>query len=172
MNLMTIDPSLTCTGWCLASYTEKPGCLAVHHVGRAKAPASGPLDVRVGALMKSLSAVWFDHSEEWSSQGKVVIELPSSSVSLRHTGGGHGLAVYGYTVGAIHMMFRSLLGENNVIGVDTNWMGSRSKEKLYKIAVKKYPPIARLNDPGHDISDAVALAAWWDEIGQKKLARS
>ena len=169
MKLFTVDPSLTCTGWCWAQvHGTTPGKFQVSHVGRVVTPKTGPLDERVETLLNALRDIWFDNGGMLADGGLVVVEIPNQRVWIRHAGGGYGLAVYGYTVGSVHAMFKGFVGADRVMAVDTNWMGSRSKEQLRAMALKRYPALAHVKDPGHDVSDAIALGIWWDQLGRRK----
>ena len=96
-----------------------------------------------------------------------IIEIPSGKVNLaRHHGGGAGLSVYGMAVGVVwHMLY---LNSTPIPVTEIEWTGGFSKEKRAAIAKKIYPQYDPAQDKGNDISDAIALALWWIEIGSKR----
>jgi hypothetical protein len=166
VRVFTLDPSLTAVGWCAADIEDRN--VEVRHVGKIVPPKQGTLIERTHALTEGVRTVIYDRVIEGAEITlEVVIEIPSGRVSMRHAGGGMGLARYGFAVGALYQALETLWGDQ-VHAVDENWTGSRSKETRQKIAFQHYPAMKRIKDPGYDISDAVSLAVWWAQIGRRK----
>jgi Holliday junction resolvasome RuvABC endonuclease subunit len=167
VKVFTLDPSLTAVGWCSAEIDGMK--VEVEHVGRVLPPKDGSIVERTRSLIGGVSSVLCDRviGDTLPVKLHIVIEIPSGRVSMRHAGGGAGLAKYGFAVGALYQSLDNLWGEC-VHAVDENWTGSRSKDARQKIAFGVYPALKRLKDPGMDISDAVALAVWWAQIGRRK----
>lgn len=162
MRLLAIDPSSRNIGWC---------CIVVK--GLSRKPLAGPkiiveaaniiiergTDVlnRVVRIVDRVSEVI-----ETVSPSNIVIEVPSGKVGLRaHGGGGSGLAVYGFATGAIWQVCRTRIEKTQA--VTEAWTGGHSKERRRKVALKVYPGLANMKDPGYDISDATALGVWYME---------
>lgn len=169
MKIFTLDPSLTATGWCVAEVTGHE--IEVLHVGRIVVPKDGSTVDRTRQIIDGVRDVAFKQSLPSAPYAEIVIEIPSGRVANRHTGGGFGLAKYGFVVGSIHQMLEILMGRDQVHAIDEGtWTGSRSKQVRKKIAVQHCNALKRIKDPGMDISDAVALAVWWAQVGRHKKA--
>ena len=168
MKLFTLDPSLTTVGWCFAEAKGKT--ITVLNVGRIIPPKDGTVVERSQIVADKVKEVIFDKAVRPAKSDhalEIVIEIPSGRTTTRHAGGGYGLAKYGFLVGNLFQALAVLFGDQ-VHGEDENWTGSRSKKARQKIAFEHYAPLKRIKDPGMDISDAVALAVWWTQIGRKK----
>lgn len=168
--VFAVDPSLTSTGWCLADIEDRS--MTVHGVGRIIPPANGTVRSRSRNLARRIEEVIHanKHVRDYGDLS-VVIEVPSSRASDRHQGHGFGLAVFGLSVGIVLGRLIEAVGSKHVIDVDANvWTGSRSKKARRDIALRHYPALADIKDPGMDVSDAVALAVWWAQVGRHKKA--
>lgn len=169
MKIFTLDPSLTATGWCVADVMGHD--IEVLGAGRIVAPKDGSTVDRTRTIVDGVRDVAFTRSLTSGTEAEIVIEIPSGRVANRHTGGGFGLAKYGFVVGSIHQMLEILMGRDQVHAIDEGtWTGSRSKQVRKKIAVQHCNALKRIKDPGMDISDAVALAVWWAQVGRHKKA--
>jgi hypothetical protein len=108
---------------------------------------------------------------------RIVIEVSSGHVGKRrHTGGGHGLAIYGEAAGALvaaaHFeMVR--LGRNGgrppavlwgVVPVLENvWTRGKRKNVRRDAIMMEFPQYRALasKDGGADVSDGIGLGLWW-----------
>ena len=163
-----MDPSLTTVGWSASDVEGNK--IENFHVGKISPPKSGSTVERVKKMLDDVKDVFYERVVNGIAGApvEIVIEIPSGRTTMRHKGGGYGLAKYGFAVGSLWQMFH-IMYDANVHAVDENWTGSRSKDARQKIAFKHHPLMKRLKDPGMDMSDAVALAVWWAQIGRKKL---
>ncbi len=172
MRVLALDPSITAVGWCSADVEGHD--IEVLHVGRVVSPKDGTTADRTRVLVDGIRKVAVNVLENQenlvtSRPYEIVIEIPSGRVALRHTGGGYGLAKYGFAVGAIHQMLEMCWGVEALHAVEESiWTGSRSKQARKAIAVKYHEALKRLKDPGMDMSDAAALAVWWAQVGRHK----
>jgi len=171
MRVLALDPSITAIGWCSADVEGHD--IEVLHVGRVIGSKEGTTIDRTRALVDGIRQVSLNvlapRQDGFADPYEIVIEIPSGRVALRHTGGGYGLAKYGFAVGAICQMFEVCWGREAFHAVEESiWTGSRSKQARKAIAVKHYAPLKKLKDPGMDMSDAAALAIWWAQVGRHK----
>lgn len=162
MRLLAIDPSSRSIGWSffvvrgLSKKLPSDPEIVVKGAGIITERGADVLN-RVVRIIDRI-----DEVIEVMEPSNVVIEVPSGKVVARHGGGGSGLAVYGFATGAIWQVCRSR-GTSKTQAVTEAWTGGHSKERRRKVALKAYPALADLKDPGYDISDAVALGVWWLE---------
>lgn len=162
MRFAAIDPSLTKTGWCVAEPRDQK--IAVVESGGIKSDEKLPLDERIFDVTEKLT---YKLEKMLHDDSVVVIETPSVRATGRHKGGGHGLAYYGMAVGAVWLSMVHAMGKKKVVTVDADlWIGGRTKDQLWKIAISVHPLLVRVPDPGRDLSDAIALALWWHQLGQ------
>ena len=166
MRILSLDPSLTCTGYAIGDLRNGSG-IDVTEVGKIKsAVRARDVERRVDSITDQLSKLIARRIIPSDLPPVVVIELPSSRKMERHKGGGAGLANYGMLVGHVRQICMSLVG--NVVSVKSDyWTGGRSKEKRYKNACRYYKSLPKIKDPGYDVSDAVSLLVWWCQIGRK-----
>lgn len=161
--IITIDPSLTSTGWCLAMH-DKHRAINVVSVGRILPTGRGCVRERARRIASDLIDVINEAKPD-----VVVIEVPSGHVTSRHKGGGSGLATYGMAVGIVLNELIHAVGDSRVVDVEESaWTGSRSQGGRRKIALKHFASLRDITDPGRDVSDAVALAVWWVQVGQHR----
>ena len=164
LRILSLDPSLSVVGWCVADVDGRE--IEVARVGRVASSREGTPVERTRLLCEEVRRVAYDYAVMPTGYSKLVtalIEVPSGRTAMRHRGGGHGLAVYGFAVGAIYEMFYSLLGHVETVDEGV-WTGSRSKQVRKKIAVEHYEPLKRIKDPGMDISDEIGRASCRERV--------
>lgn len=177
MKIFAIDPSLTASGWCYADTTGRDiDVLDAGRVAGASTDEGDPVE-RAGMMRDALVETFLNKAKNnivrnGATVGiEVVIEIPSGRVTARNTGGGSGLSVYGFCVGVIYDRFAMLFGNDCMHAPsEAVWTGSRSKKARKKIALEHFGALDKMKDPGMDISDAVALAVWWAQVGRHKRA--
>ena len=157
MGLLVIDPGSRSVGWCFAG-KDAFSPYRVKRAGKVVGP-KGDLDVRTDKIVEKTEEVIKE-----TNAAEALIEMPSGKVHLRHGGGGSGLAAYGWAAGAIWQLCRDRLGKDRVYVVKAEyWIGGHSKEKRRRVALKAFPGLEQIKDPGFDVSDAIALSVWWRE---------
>jgi len=180
LRLLALDPSSTRTGyaWAVLTDTLRPkatwGFTGVGAIlpDRTKDPAL----VRIDAMCKKIFDMVMGIQADKEMDLTIVIEVTSGKVnSMRHGGGGAGLATYGMAIGAIRETCRQIkrIGDFNVDlhSISENkWTGGHSKAKRNAVARKHcplYTEAIQKKDRGGDVSDAIALAVWYMQIGSK-----
>ncbi len=153
-HLISIDPSITCTG--VAEFDDGEPVAAHRIVPSDSLGTIAKIDwtiAQIELIVPRFSICDF------------VIEITSGKTSSRHKGGGAGLGTYGMAVGHIARHLILTQHEGRVTQVyENDWTRGRgSKDK--RIAHLKYtcPLYARQYahmDPGGDIADAIGLGEW------------
>jgi len=166
--ILTLDPSLTCTGWCIADEGAGPENIVVRRASRIVPDRQIPTSDVPGRVRSVVSQVQHLIVEHLFNEidHLIVIELPSYRKMARHRGNGSGLALYGFLVGSVWQMCELISGRVRCVTSD-KWTGGRSKEKRRKNACRYYKHLSKIKDPGFDVSDAVSLAIWWCQIGRR-----
>lgn len=161
-----IDPSSKTTGYSIWDGEGEPSILTAGKIDRLKKKGlawDDAVDIMVDEL-KSILVRW--------KPGKVVIEIPSGKVNpKRHGGGGSGLSVYGYAVGTIQRMCKSVCSMwlGRVVRITAErWTGGHTKLKRKAVAERTWPQLKQMVDKGMDISDAIALGKWWFDIVENR----
>lgn len=152
--LISIDPSSSAIGW--ANFED------------GKCEGSGVLRRRghddVGGWVTESIATIF--RRPWAFEKRVcVVEIPGGRVHAGHSGGGSGLAVYGFAAG-VAWCVAAIWAPRVEAVTPERWCGGHSKEKRRRVAVKAAPWYDPAKDRGCDESDAIALGVWWLERGK------
>lgn len=167
--ILTLDPSSTRIGWALwqAGRCVRAGAIKPR---RAKDQALDRIDWMVDQLQATIGTIV--QSDNRRRPIVTVIEVTSGKVNARrHGGGGAGLAIYGDAVGSVRTMLRLSSDVKQCIRVFENrWIGGFDKAKRRRVAAAEWIHYDRKTDPGADIADAIALGAWWRDIGSKAEA--
>lgn len=155
--LLSIDPSLTCTGWAL--FDDE----GVVDLGRISTSPKEQLLDRLQCLADGLQAPLTE-----VAGGHVVIEVPSGKVGKKlHGRNAAGLSVYGVAVGYVICTSKQLGHEPDLI-TEQQWTGSQPKRVRTAIVTGTCPAYATWvkKDRGGDIADAIGLGEWWRRIGR------
>lgn len=169
--LFAIDPSSTRTGWALMNRAE---CLLQAGVLLPDKIRSEP-QFRIGSMCDDLRQLLTEFEPS-----VIIIEITSGKVGRkRHRGSGAGLAVYGMAVGGIWReaegWLRSLpvnkRGQIHLV-LENTWCRGISKEARAAAVAVMFPQYKVENDPGFDIGDSIALAAWYLREHRMRLAEA
>jgi len=169
--VLAVDPSSSRTGYAVGLVDGSvfsvlcAGVIVPHpkqsSILRAEVSAWAVYEVVLGHRLP-----WVRHVGENGPHvcARAVVEVPSARGSFRGTSGA-GLAVYGFAAG---VLWHSLdyLKERRIAVTPEAWTGSRSKVARKQIALKWFPALAELKDPGLDSSDAVSLLVWAFQTGR------
>jgi hypothetical protein len=160
MRILALDPSSTCTGYAILDDGR------VKEAGRLRGKTGLPPDSRVLAMRDGLREVLMEHRP-----AVVVVELPVEKQYTTTPGKKSGFAVWGLAAGAIWTVAVDWAENECLAGgpgahvvhrvSNTLWTRGKSKDDrriVAKGAMKEYDPA---NDPGGDMSDAIALGLWW-----------
>lgn len=169
--VLALDPSSSCTGWAVGFVDGKSFKILdagrivppakMNPIQRADFTADRIVDVRLGRYSKTIKRIFppIPHCCEVA-----VVEVPSSRGSFHGTAGS-GLAVYGFAAGVVWKSVEPAAVLRRIAVTPETWTGSRTKENRKRIALKWFPDLEKLSDPGMDVSDAVSLAVWAYETG-------
>ena len=123
-------------------------------------------EFRIGAMCGDLRELL----EKWGP-AVVVIEWTSGKVNTsRHKGAGAGLAVHGAATGALwreceawrRSLPAAMQGRTMIELVRENqWARGTPKAARQAAVAQEFPQYNPADDPGMDISDALALDRWW-----------
>ena len=159
-----MDPSYTVIGY---SIWESKGHGSILMAGKVEFPKLKRLH-RLGLMLAEMQNILW----AWRAN-LMVIEIPSGKVNpLRHKGGGSGLSLYGFGVGALWYMCGTEAAKcgGRVVGVTAEkWTGGHPKAKREAVALKTWPRLKQISDKGHDVADAIALGKWWFSVGRKEF---
>lgn len=163
--LISLDPSITCTGYAVFGLNGLQECGRIKTTTdfqRNKVKHKVPAHERIEELIGDLGEVF----DRFPASAEVVIEITSGKTSSRHGGGGAGLATYGMAVGQIVRYAIERFGENRVHQVyENDWTrGKGGKDKRVAHCRYSYPMYAKRFadiDSGGDIADAILLGEWW-----------
>ena len=165
MTILSIDPSITCTGWAISDGAK------VLSVGKIRTNPAFTLPERVWQIMNEFSMM---ETREILKVKSIIIEIPSGHVNhSRNKGSGAGLSIYGFAVGAIWQWLRYGYGEQVHCVPESEWIGPRNrlKERRKQLAAMYYPEYRKLKDAGGDIADAICLGQWWHDTQRMKGQR-
>ncbi len=167
MWILAIDPGSKRTGWALM----RTG--AIHYAGYLESKVKTPID-RVRWMIRDLRVQLMIRGLCSELDLTIVIEITSGKVNRnRHGGGGAGLAVYGMAVGMIVQACSKWVPLDRLhTPTENEWTGSTSKAKRIRIAQAEYPDNDAKADPGADMADAIAMCAWWRDIGSRKAVKA
>lgn len=169
MRILALDPSSSCVGWAVGDVTrDRDGRpqFAVLDAGRLVGKKAHAYTDRCDQFARDLTALVAAALTRGPDLTlTALVEIPGGKVHTgRHGGGGAGLSVYGFACGALWATLAAPPHGNRVtrVGIRAEeWTGGHSKAKRALVAKRLWPPYAPERDPGGDIADAVALAAWW-----------
>jgi hypothetical protein len=157
--LISIDPSITCTGVAMFRNGDFLEAWAI----KPKKISSGnkiPAHIRIDKIIERLSVI-ADHR----LGAEFVVEITSGKTSSRHGGHGAGLGTYGMVVGQVvrHLIERH--GAQRVHQVyENDWTrGKGGKDKRQAHCQYAYPLYAAqyaATDKGGDIADAILLGEY------------
>lgn len=160
MILLALDPSSTCTGYAILRGLAAADLLEAGLLKPERTKARSWL--RIAAMTRDVRELIEQHGVTHA-----VVEYPAAKVHRRAKGHA-GLAVYGVAPGAMLNELGHRLGAERVLDVTpAGWMGDSPLKKPARAMVMAglYPKsygqaYAAGDDPGHDTSDAIALARW------------
>ncbi len=160
MKLLTLDPSSTAVGYCVATGPDHRQILdaGVLRPEKPEAPAVERI-LCLRRLVRELAA-------EHATLNRIVLEKPSGKVhgKKKHAGGA-GLSTYGLAAGVIWAACMDFMGSvDDVELIDANdWTGGKSKEERAAAATAGLAGYNAEADKGLDCADAIGLSAWWFE---------
>jgi Holliday junction resolvasome RuvABC endonuclease subunit len=164
---LSLDPGLKTTGW---SVLEGPE-LVDFGILRPNDPKAG-VPERIDSLCLGLEALLDAFRPQM-----ILVEWNSSHVNVnRHKGGGAGLASHGAVCcglwrDAVYWARRH--GAKVVPVNESTWTRGVPKKQRALVVAQEYPDYQIERDPGGDIADSIALAAWWAKEEQvKQLAET
>jgi len=158
--ILSLDPSLTRTGWTVLGF--EGGVLAAGVIRPDRRARS--VDDRIESIVGQLGHLLMETSPE-----EIVIEVPSGHAHRgRHRGGGAGLAIYGRAVQAVVQECRAYcLAHQRILrtATETEWIrglgGKLTKDARKAIVATMVPDYRSAKDPGGDIADAIRIGQWW-----------
>lgn len=159
LTILAIDPSSTCTGYAVL---RGPSLV---EAGVLRPRVRLAANDRVRAMAADFATLLADHRPD-----VVVVEDTSGKVARRHgAGGGAGLAVYGKAVGYLARVadvWAELLPSQRSVELvlENEWTAGERKEARVRRVALEYPGYDPAKDPGGDVGDAIALAAYWQRI--------
>lgn len=159
-----LDPSSSCIGWARVDYARSGVEYDVVAAGRIVVPTKLN-GIKLGQEPRiDYAAITTEELVDLVDPSVIVIEVPSGKVGSRHRGGGSGLSIYGRAVGRIEEMCLRRPNAKTHRLTPT----SHTKKKRQAVALRAYPLLKFMHDPGKDISDAIALAVWFFDVHLKK----
>lgn len=162
--LISIDPSITCTGVARFESDGLNSCFRVRPKQTRKGktiPAHERIEELICELGGEIRGIIHGYQRV-----NFVVEITSGKTSGRHGGGGAGLATYGMAVGQVVRFLKEEYGRDQVHEVYENeWTrGKGQKEHRRWHCRHAYPLYAEHAyeiDKGGDIADAILLGDWW-----------
>lgn len=152
--IIALDPSSSCIGYARFS---RDGALC--DAGRATTPMTQGAYVRMVKLAEEILELV--ECSTPATRITCVIEVPSGKVNRgRHKGGGAGLSVYGVAVGYLLGRLANLDVDVRMI-LENDWTRGIAKADRQASVAARHRSYERANDPGADVSDAIALGEWW-----------
>jgi Holliday junction resolvasome RuvABC endonuclease subunit len=117
--------------------------------------ATRPANERIRTMCGELAGIVAEHRPD-----VIVIEDTSGKVGRRHGGGGAGLAIHGKAVGYFLAWMEQRHPRVEAV-LENEWTRGRSKASRQRLVALEFSAYDPAQDRGGDVSDAIALAQWW-----------
>lgn len=152
---VTFDPSLTSTGYAVATDHTQSGLKAC---GQITTQSGYPLASRLDELMLHVQQVLTE-----AKPVQAVIETPALKTHGRIPGRAQGQALYGCAVGVVFAVCSSRLGFAAVECVDPSWTGRESEKARVTRIRREFSRVdwPKSHNGTKDQATAVALGQWW-----------
>lgn len=171
MNLLSLDPSSTTTGYAVLNRTPK---LTLVEAGRLRGKRTASAVSRVLAMRGELLRVLAEFVPS-----TVLIEMPLGLQYTRHEQRKSGMAVWAGAAWSLWMVCVEWAGlQHKVYGAEkaivpianTEWTRGMDKDARQALVRTNCPKYSPKDDPGRDVSDAIALGMWWCQRNQPARA--